>query len=511
MKQLVKKNKQTQNRRKNIIGGANSVNQAQDHTYIIAPQTLFENFLDLSDGNLQSGTIHYEYSSVNEPYTIHIINEDDPLFQDFLKHIKPNNVNFIISYLKTPMLLANYISTYTSTNTTTDKKNVPFKNTTILHHPLEFASKLTQSNIMPDIKNVNKCINIIPVNESLTKKFKVKLNYYLANDTCICFESPFWLRLENNPRFESDLTQNWWWVNYSISNNPSCSNGKLMQTYGTCWFHSMLNMLFLTEHTKKLLQQQWKQFDENSKKMICGAKYPDACESLENACPLSGESKRISLMRIFYNVFIRGVKLHPFSSKLIERNAAESLNKVKGFTGNSTSLELFNQGANVTRILVALQDVIINLFHKVPYLWLDSSNKTLWNNDDKDSQNIELKVNGKYEFIVVDGTSVSFNETPYTITHKGEGNEFVEYHILVGCLIHVNIVGIGGHAIVGLKCDDEYYVYDSNNVLAVTNWHVGDIGEYIRIATDFYKNQVDIVGIFAYLYVPEASNKASNA
>ena len=41
-----------------------------------------------------------------------------------------------------------------------------------------------------------------------------------------------------------------------------------------------------------------------------------------------------------------------------------------------------------------------------------------------------------------------------------------------------------GHAICGFICDEKYYVYDSWNYLAQTNWPAGDLSGYYEILDD---------------------------
>jgi hypothetical protein len=47
-----------------------------------------------------------------------------------------------------------------------------------------------------------------------------------------------------------------------------------------------------------------------------------------------------------------------------------------------------------------------------------------------------------------------------------------------------NIFDTSGHAIVGLKCNDKYYIYDSNNYISYDNWQKGEYVEYLKILSD---------------------------
>jgi hypothetical protein len=256
-------------------------------------------------------------------------------------------------------------------------------------------------------------------------------------------------------------------------------------------------MLFLTQYTNSLLHHQWYVLPD--KTYICGTNYPNSCEEIKDACPLDGEPTKLALMRIFYNIFIRGEKLKPSDPKLIEREAAQTLRTTNYNSITYTGRELFDRGAFDKEILDSLFKVTRSLFDTMPFAWLDGGNNTMWR---MVNNTIMLYGSVLYEFIIIDGSTINSNiGIPQNVVQYG--NNTTDYYTIAGCLIKISING-GGHAIAGLKCENQYYIYDSNNILAITDWHLNDFTAYFETARNKYNtNNITVMGVIAYLYVPD--------
>ena len=57
----------------------------------------------------------------------------------------------------------------------------------------------------------------------------------------------------------------------------------------------------------------------------------------------------------------------------------------------------------------------------------------------------------------------------------------------------------GNHTICGLICDDKYYVYDSNNIIAYTDWHKGNLsGYYKKLPVSFLLETIYHINFLVY-------------
>ena len=60
------------------------------------------------------------------------------------------------------------------------------------------------------------------------------------------------------------------------------------------------------------------------------------------------------------------------------------------------------------------------------------------------------------------------------------------YKLIAATIGYINSDKLGGHSICGLICDDKFYVYDSNNHIAYTDWFSGDMSGYYKVLPDSY-------------------------
>jgi hypothetical protein len=75
-------------------------------------------------------------------------------------------------------------------------------------------------------------------------------------------------------------------------------------------------------------------------------------------------------------------------------------------------------------------------------------------------------------------------------------NESFKYVLRAASLRYSNKNGKSGHAVAGLFCDDEYYIFDSTNILLRMDWTRPNHSEYINIVkekknTEFIYNHAD--------------------
>ena len=83
-------------------------------------------------------------------------------------------------------------------------------------------------------------------------------------------------------------------------------------------------------------------------------------------------------------------------------------------------------------------------------------------------------------------------------------------YILQSAAVVFTVPPKGGHAIAGLKCKDQYYLYDSNNFIAYERWNeniFNVFGEYKKVLLDdnvSYGRDMSNVRIDYMIYVDES-------
>jgi hypothetical protein len=92
---------------------------------------------------------------------------------------------------------------------------------------------------------------------------------------------------------------------------------------------------------------------------------------------------------------------------------------------------------------------------------------------------------------------IQISGNPKLIVVKGHKKTAKTSLMLNGKLYKLCSAGLSlniNHAIVGIVCNKKYYVYDSNNIIAETNWYKNDINNYLTndSTKELYKNHKEI-------------------
>jgi len=130
--------------------------------------------------------------------------------------------------------------------------------------PFNKIITICNNSVIQAINYMNKSISVVfdpskPPDECFTR-IKVKEQKGGTQDKKSEFEQIFIFRvMETNDA--TDLEQTWWFKYYfSI---PPCAYGRLSQSSGTCWFNTVLNIIFLTEPIRQMLVSKYKTLDKN--------------------------------------------------------------------------------------------------------------------------------------------------------------------------------------------------------------------------------------------------------
>jgi hypothetical protein len=126
-----------------------------------------------------------------------------------------------------------------------------------------------------------------------------------------------------------------------------------------------------------------------------------------------------------------------------------------------------------------LNTVLLELFEKEQYLEFDNMLGLKFNVKLEKQQSLP-------EFVIL------YNKTQQEIPNLlkriqlRKDNKTFKYVLRTAVLIYESEDGKNAHAIAGLFCDDEYYVFDSNNILLRLDWTNPDHSEYTKISNNEY-------------------------
>jgi hypothetical protein len=313
-----------------------------------------------------------------------------------------------------------------------------------------------------------------------------------------------------------------WWYKWQMG-VPPCASGRLTQMTGTCWFNTALNMLLLSNISRKVLIVKWNSLSQEEKTKIKNF------GGLEN-CLVKTAPLRTMLLIVIYNILILDEKSQTQQGNWIKElagltkslyltktEAAYNDLKVKdlkdeysdagGYSHRGIDVLLGVLGIDFKVIQLdrvseeydaILSDMIKkdkvgkftredqkildkygNMFKKQKELWGKYVTEThpIYNITEMNSIIITPQWSEDtiplYVHIHPEGTNhlprgvpeiITVNNTRYILESAGLG-------------LHP----VSAHAIAGLRCGDVFYVYDSNNFIVKTDWHKGDILAYSEL------------------------------
>ena len=307
-----------------------------------------------------------------------------------------------------------------------------------------------------------------------------------------------------------------WWYKWQMG-VPACASGRLVQVTGTCWFNSSLNMLLLSNISKKMLILKWNQLPQKEKDDVINFGGLDKC--LLKSAPL-----KKMLFIVIYNILI-----------MDEQSQSKQGNWIKELAGLTKSLILTKSESTYANLKVKhLKETyadgeFIDNSIRILFGVLGINFKSLVLNTIERSEefrmlyqkNYEKKITIKEKAILAHYNTIVKNQN--TVWQKLKNNlhpifnldelnstcKFPEWkNDKIPLYIHIHPqteeilnlpeiitvnntryiiescgIRVADHAIAGLRCNDIFYVYDSNNYIIKTNWHKGDISHYREICS----------------------------
>lgn len=322
------------------------------------------------------------------------------------------------------------------------------------------------------IKHIESLSNIIiPTIPPETRPFRKNINVSFSKtkkNQYIWGPNKLYLTLNINCDFASSskyiLDQ--WWIK-EILQQPPCAYGRLRQYTGTCWFNTILHSMILAPILSSKLLDMWKNYNKTDREtslIIKNITFPYGWT--ENV----DDTNRLQfLYYIIYNML--DVKVRPDYQSDIPTALADTCNLIARKT--SASIDI------IIRTMFPTSAYIANIIGTSPiseafsnYQIVKPDSRTITFNDDvlenKTLYEILLfKFHKKYIKISQIPKIIKIESTTYTLDCGGLRPRH-------------------NHAISGIICNDSKYssfIYDSHNILVITDWFDGNLGNYYAQTT----------------------------
>lgn len=200
-----------------------------------------------------------------------------------------------------------------------------------------------------------------------------------------------------------------------------CKNNGMMQSIGTCWFNSIFNNLLLSQRAYSYFMNKYKELPENERKLI------ETTDFSEN-CPLTIQKSHF--YHFFYKYHLDKPKNRLLSYINRPKHAQKLINKLNI---RSPDWEKERQGYYIDG---ALKKILPIIFDKHEYIMIDTKHKH--------------KIYKKTDFIFVDKPIIA---EPVIY------NNYVIDHAVIVLTLNKD-----AHVISAYKCENDYYIYDSNSL-----------------------------------------------
>lgn len=316
-------------------------------------------------------------------------------------------------------------------------------------------------------------------------------------------------RIMNTPNNNAQKIDDTWWYKYYFD-TPLCAYGRLLQSSGTCWCNVIINILILSPFIVKIILSKFEAQGKN---------VHDSFKSLQESKP---DLK--TYLFGFLNILLINKQKAKFEDKNVVINLASKI-KCEYEKENTPKLKVDCNSSNYgdggdsffgirkvfDTILIKNKDyVVIQKINKIPNLTYDeqkrydsienrlkelNNSKTLLWNDvlyDKDVDNTISPSILLIDYAIFGGKiKPSIEITVSGITYTLEASN-----------IDVN----KKHAITGLKCEDKYYIYDSNNFITYSDWNELNYTKYENLikenkVEEYYQKTGNNFDIIFLIYI----------
>ena len=377
--------------------------------------------------------------------------------------------------------------------------------------------------------DVEKCVNnwssgynIVKFNECVPIDTDIDTDNIKITEENISdfYNKQFDYRIMNTPNNNAEKIDDTWWFKYYFD-TPLCAYGRLLQSSGTCWCNVIINILILCPFIVKILVSK---FEEQKRKNV---HVHDSFESLQKSNP---DLK--TYLFGFINILLVNKQKAKFEDKNVVINLASKIKceYEKEITPNENincNDPSYGDGGDSffgirkvfdTLLTKNIDYVVIQKKNRIPYIFnkltydeqtryvliekrlKELNNGTLlWNNvlydkevDNTISPSILLIDYAIFGGKIKPNTEITVSGITYTLEASN---------------IDVNIK----HAIAGLKCEDKYYIYDSNNFITYSDWNELNYTNYENLiklnkVEEYYQNTGNNFDIIFLIYIKKINS-----
>lgn len=418
-----------------------------------------------------------------------------------------------------------------------DKENISFQNITIYHETKDTNNMVYKNN------NFKKIINIFSSGLFINYIFPDNIKFNFTYDIETKYNSKYFsasIQLRDTLSISNRVDLQWWFKLYfSI---PPCATGRFVQFTGTCWFNTAFNTLILTPKIAGLLKNYYHMQDDETKKNIEQFTF--------ESCPTLNMNLKSILQIIIYNILIKGTKakfthgnfighLAARTKSLSETGSEEYYNNLK--LKDLKEAENYGEGYWEEKALFVMMNILFTNKEDFYYFNYDdmikeTNNKitSLYNRInfmkdlnkngimDKKIESIENEINNlktpkfidvfekltSNNIIRLSSEDLNIKKLPLILvfSKQFEFKNLAQFIEINGIRYNLEAAGItlekpnqSGHAISGLKCNDKYYIYDSNNIISDDDWSFGNLQNYSILNKDF--NQYNNYNFSYLIYI----------
>jgi len=306
------------------------------------------------------------------------------------------------------------------------------------------------------------------------------------------------IQLEISKSLKKKLTDQWWFKKYFKL--PPCSYGRLLQISGTCWFNSTFNALMLVPKIAEIMKLKWSLLPLEEKNKVIEMGSLDRC--LSKTAPL-----KTLLFVMIHFILVKGEKpkyeqgnwikevAGYVKSVALTRTESTYRNlKVADLQNNTNFSNSYADGSSTSS---AIRIILETLFVSYEYKIVTISYLPEYKSMHKDSKNFDNY--GKFwnELQVLPLLIIVHVPPELSSLKKSMIINNTQYSLESGVM---GISGeIGSHAVSMLRCEERWYIYDSNNILIECDWHKGDIGAYKETFGEYANNSTFFISYVIYV------------
>jgi hypothetical protein len=352
------------------------------------------------------------------------------------------------------------------------------------------------------------------------------------NNTCLIktpYNKEYNIRLISANLYKSQI----WWYKFYI-NTPYCYFSRFTELSGSRWLNSILNLLLLSD-LKFILIELFQNIIESNTKInkINNLNYLDPLYNLKdylliiiNLILLKKKKiiiiKNYFLLKMACMIIIIDIRKHlKYYLNILNRNYKMYIQKFIDYYN-----ELIKSNKNLLHINInednkeLIKD--INKLYNSYTLNKCNTNKYFGNSyNSENGLKVILKILGfssnetQISFLLnhKNDKHIIFTNNKFKILLRLKVNKDIEYenkynyqdnmYKLVGSIININwfdnITLVNSyHKLIGLICEDDYYIYDSNNVITYDKWNYNIFNNYKE---NFYKDPVYKNQIIKHIYI----------